>query len=62
VIWHHWNLLAPQQLSVFHELRNLRNQASHLEELEMYFQAANNYIQSALALTSASQNSAATAL
>ena len=54
-------LLTPQQLSVFHELRNLRNQAAHTENFEMDFQSANNYIQSALALKSAIQGAGETA-
>lgn len=48
-------VLNAKQLSVFHELRNLRNQASHAEDFEMDFESANNYIQSAEALRLAIQ-------
>jgi hypothetical protein len=48
-------ILNAQQLSVFHELRNLRNEAAHAEQFEMHFESANNYIQTALSLIAAIQ-------
>jgi hypothetical protein len=38
-------ILNSQQLSVFHELRYLRNQAAHAEDFETNFESVNNYIQ-----------------
>ncbi|AVR96143.1 hypothetical protein C9I28_10755 [Pseudoduganella armeniaca] len=34
-----------KQMSVFHELRALRNQAAHVEDFEIEFESVNSYIQ-----------------
>jgi hypothetical protein len=43
-------ILNGQQMSIFHELRTLRNHAAHTEDFEIDFEAVNNYIQLAQSL------------
>ncbi|TXT39906.1 MAG: hypothetical protein FD135_1809 [Comamonadaceae bacterium] len=49
-------ILNGQQVSLFHELRMLRNKATHSEEFEIDFEAVNNYIQLAQSLRQILQN------
>ncbi|MBV7417207.1 hypothetical protein KW830_01920 [Comamonas sp. CMM03] len=49
-------ILDGQQISLFHELRMLRNKATHSEEFEIDFEAVNNYIQLAQSLRQILQN------
>lgn len=49
-------ILNGQQVSLFHELRMLRNKAAHSEQFEIDFEAVNNYIQLAQSLRQILQN------
>lgn len=49
-------ILNGQQVSLFHELRMLRNKAAHSDDFEIDFEAVNNYIQLAQSLRQILQN------
>lgn len=49
-------ILNGQQVSLFHELRMLRNKATHSEQFDIGFEAVNNYIQLAQSLRQIIQN------